>query len=183
MSVLPKGLTMGKKDSRVSKSAKSVGDAGELQLEGEIPPQLAPFWAETFQGEYQFRGVAGRGKTGIAYRITRRQTNADFCLKMVKPDLGDPNAVEAVRESLTKEIQILLPLTHRCLPAVLAYDIEGSLPYYVCTFHPGKTFDDFAKDGQRLGVNESFFAISSLIVSSTICTSEGAPIATCIQRT
>ena len=152
-----------KKDIKPSKSLKSAdGKSVELELQGEVPPQMASLWKEHFL-EFEFLGVAGQGKTGIAYKIRHRRTLVNYCLKMAKPELTDKKTIDSFRTSLKKEVDILLPVAHQCLPQIIRYDVTGDFPFYLCTFHPGKTFDDFTRSGHQLDVNQSFFAVSLLI--------------------
>lgn len=147
----------------------------ELPLEGEVPATLLPLWKSQLDAEYQFQGVAGLGKTGVAYRIVRRSSALEYCLKTVRPELIGKTDFDRVRETLAKEVEILRPLKHRCLPAIFSENTTGTLPYYVCTFHPGKTIENFIDSGQMLGVNESFFAVSSLLSVLEYLHSEGRP--------
>ncbi len=96
-------------------------------------------------------------------------------LKTAKPAITEESELQGFRDTLTKEVEILKPLSHRCLPAIFAADVIGVQPYYVCTFHPGKTFEDFGKYRKSLGVNESFVAISSLLSVLEYLHSEGRP--------
>jgi HD superfamily phosphohydrolase len=134
----------------------------ELGLQGEVPTRIAELWKNSFT-EYSFEGVAGDGKTGIAYKIRHSKTLVNYCLKMAKPEITETKVIEAVRESLKKEVDILLPVKHQCLPTIIKYDTTGEIPYYVCTFHPGKTFDAFMRAGSQLDVNQSYFVISLLL--------------------
>ena len=48
-------------------------------------------------------------------------------------------------------------------PSNFGSEPQSALPYYVCTYHSGITVEEFVRRKLKLGVNESFYAISSLL--------------------
>ena len=49
------------------------------------------------------------------------------------------------------------------MPTVYEANFEAELPYYVCTYHPGKTWNTFRKENKKLKAEEAYFVIYSLI--------------------
>src|ERR1700682_3458552 len=134
--------------------------------EGALPlgdePYIAPILKEIGKN-YSFDGQIASGKNGIAYRIKSRQHGHLFCLKTIKPSITSKTDRERVKETLEKEFKILKPLSHRCLPTVYEANFESELPYYVCTYHPGETWNAFRKEDKKLKAEEAYFVIYSLI--------------------
>lgn len=137
--------------------------SNELPLEGELPPHLTELWKNKLHSDYEFREVIGRGKHGLACRISRKGTTLDFCLKTSKHDTASSGNLELLRDMLKKEVEILSPLSHRCLPAIYGSGFDESTPYYICTYHPGKTVEEFVRKSHKLACNESYFSISALL--------------------
>ena len=123
---------------------------------------LAPIFAE-LGGIYEFEDEISSGKSGIAYRIRSISNGTLYCLKTVKPSITSEKERARVKETLGKEYKILKPLFHRCLPTIYEANVDGDLPYYVCTFHPGQTWNDFRKQEKKLRTEEAYFVIYSLI--------------------
>lgn len=97
------------------------------------------------------------------YKIETRTANHYYCLKTISPDVTEDSERERVRTTLSKEVAILKPLSHRCLPRVYELRLDGTLPFYVCTFHPGTTLERFRQEDKKLKLEEAVFVIVSLI--------------------
>lgn len=134
-----------------------------LPLEGSFPDEFSAVSA-SLSRRYQYVDEIAKGKTGLACKL-RSNLNQDhfYCLKTVRHDITDREKIEAVRETLRKEVLILSPLSHRCLPTIYEHGLDESKPYYVCTYHPGSTFGKFKEQGQSLSFQETVFVLSSLL--------------------
>jgi len=119
---------------------------------------------------YDFLKEHFSGKTGQTYQIRMRGEQGTYCLKTVKESVTDR---ERVRVTLKKEVEMLKPLNHRCLPKVYEADTNAPLPYYVCTFHPGKTWEQFRSTGKTIEISEATFVVTSLIDALEYLHSEG----------
>lgn len=126
-----------------------------------FPEYLEPI-AARISSEYEFVDELSRGKTGCAYRIRSRRTDQFFCLKTISPEVTGSNR-DKVRQTLENEFRILRPLRHHSLPAVFDQNFEIDLPYYICTYHSGVTFDAFRKSGKSLSLRQSIAVIWSLL--------------------
>lgn len=142
-----------------SKSRKQT----TLPLNGSFPDYLQEA-AGDLQQLYAFERELARGKTGVACLLRSRGNEACFaCLKTIRDDITNAPELARVRETLIAEIEILSPLSHRCLPTVYQSNIRQERPYYVCTYHPGKTFNEFRNAPDSLGVKESAYVVWSLL--------------------
>lgn len=112
---------------------------------------------------FQLISIIGEGKNGLALRTLMRDNAELYCLKTIHPETLTENRADAAIEKLKKEVAILTPLNHRCLPRIIFSDLKAKLPYYVCTYHPGKTFYDFRQQDRRLPTEQSMFVIYSII--------------------
>ena len=139
---------------------KKVPSVSSLPHLGGFPPYLEAILPQLIN-RYDFVKVAGEGKTGVAYHIRSRQTGKDFCLKTVRESVTDPAVRERVRQTLQSEVQILSPLSHRCIPSIYDTQLNAELPFYIATFHPGRTFGAFRNN--RLTLSEASYVIWSLM--------------------
>ena len=131
---------MGKKKVASSKSTRNREKKAEPQvLPGLYPPELDAVRL-SLEPKYTFFGEKGRGKTGITYELKSAiNSHHSYCMKTILPSIRGKKERERVRTTLTKEVEILLPLNHRCLPRIYEHELDGATPYYICTCHPGIT--------------------------------------------
>lgn len=111
---------------------------------------------------FRFVRELGGGKTGKTYVIQAYPEDVRYCLKTISPDVPREKLNE-LRLALEKEVQILKPLHHRVFPKIIKDGTRCSLPYYVCTFHPGMTFRAFKEAGHKLTRDQAAFVICELI--------------------
>jgi HD superfamily phosphohydrolase len=126
-------------------------------------PEYVASIGKRLQERYEFVGEHLAGKTGQTYRIRNRTDKQIYCLKTVRESLTDDKSRRRVRETLKKEVEILEPLSHRCLPRIFDHELSGALPFYVCTFHSGQTWEQFRASGSALPLDQALFVIASLI--------------------
>lgn len=126
-----------------------------------------PAYLEPIKGElsprYSFARKIGEGKNGITYLLRNRQIAIDVCLKTISPANNSKAEVERVLDTLQKEVSILRPLTHRCLPRIYEANFECERPYYMCTYHPGETWEGLRNAQHRFRLDETIFVVHSLI--------------------
>ena len=120
--------------------------------------------------QYDFAGTHLAGHSGQTYKLINRVDRAIYCLKTVKDGFAEP---QRVRETLKKEVEILRPLNHRCLPRIYEHDFSTDPPFYVCTFHPGQTFAQFRDTGRILELSEATTIVTSLIDTLEYLHSQG----------
>ena len=143
-----------------SKSRKALLLGQQVFADESKYPATIQNIGEMLHDTYAFVREHFAGMSGQTYQIRSRLDGATYCLKTVKAGFPDPGRV---RETLRKEVEILRPLTHRCLPKTYEADFSCQPPFYVCTFHPGKTFASFRDTGQRLTLSETTTIVTSLI--------------------
>jgi len=112
---------------------------------------------------YRYVREISRGKNGQTYRIESISTGVPFCLKTISPEVVEAPERERVRETLKKEVAILSPLRHRCLPQIFDKNLDATLHYYGCTFHQGETLVKFKQRGHQFLREEGIYVVSSLI--------------------
>jgi hypothetical protein len=126
-------------------------------------PEYLDTLPQRLKRKYEFIRAIKAGKSGITYLLRSKTDRHLYCLKTVSPALSGTEERERVRETLEKEVAILRPLTHRCLPTIYEHELKGALPYYVSTYHSGERWEDFRLSGKKLRLDEAFFVIASLI--------------------
>ncbi len=130
-----------------------------------IYPQYLAQISNELSKKYRFIEEIKRGKTGVTYKLCDANdllTNY-YCLKTISPSISESKERQRVKETLTKEIEILTPLNHKCLPSIYDYNLKSELPYYICNYHAGETFIDFKNKGETLTRDEAIYVITSLI--------------------
>jgi HD superfamily phosphohydrolase/predicted Ser/Thr protein kinase len=138
-----------------------------------FPPELADL-PDGLKQKYSFDGKIGTGTTGIRYKLRSKSNIYHYvCLKTISPTVIEKEKREIVRDALLKEVKILERLSHRCLPQIYEYDITNSLPYYISTYHPGCSLQEFKTQHEGLNVEESVFVISSIIDALEYIHAEG----------
>lgn len=112
--------------------------------------------------EYEWVRECGSGKTGVAHEIRTKTTGVSFCLKTLRPDLSEEDT-NRTRKTLKKEAEILVPLSHKCLPAIYADFTSDETAFYLSTFHPGITFYEFIRRENVFEIQESIYLIQLLV--------------------
>jgi len=141
---------------------KHAGEPAIQHVENPFPEYLASIATE-LRRRYTFDREYKRGRTGQTYVLTDRDSNHSYLLKTISQDIREAADRAEVARSLEKECEILRPLKHLCIPSVYASNFGSSIPYYICTFHPGKTWEELRKSNARYTVDESAFAILSIV--------------------
>lgn len=130
----------------------------------DVFPEYLGEARESLSTRYKFESQLGEGKTGVAFLLTTLNNPfRKLCLKTIKESITDPTLIADVRRTLQKEVDILRPLSHRCLPTIIEAGLDAPTPYYVCSFQAGMTFYAAKHENRKLTLRESIFAISSLI--------------------
>src|SRR4051812_43638526 len=119
----------------------------QLNISG-WPEYLQPI-EDLIAAKYHYDSYLGEGKTATAYKIVDQVSGRAFCLKTIAEKVEKEKRDE-IRDTLRKEVEILDPLSHQMIPQIYERDFESTLPFYICTYHPGKTFLGFKQGGQRL---------------------------------
>ncbi|GAM96838.1 putative dNTP triphosphohydrolase [alpha proteobacterium U9-1i] len=135
--------------------------SGDL-FAAQYPEYLQPI-AKKLSERYEFSRAIGAGKNGQTFLIKDRISSQLYCLKTISEAQTKKEERDRVAGTLRKEVEILLPTNHRCLPKIFDHDLSATLPYYVCTYHPGRTWEEFRLSRTRLTQDESAFVVGSLI--------------------
>lgn len=152
-----------KKFNQGSSQRPFTPSSGQDVLPTMYPSDLMDL-GNVLASRYRFEGEAGRGKTGAAYKLSSILNPAHMvCLKTISPEVREEHARQDVADNISKEIEILRTLYHRCIPQIYEYSIDPPGPYYVCTFHPGETMAAFRQHNKRIPLEDSVYAITSLI--------------------
>jgi hypothetical protein len=134
----------------------------DLFVEEEFPDYLEPV-KKKLAKSYGFVRPLKPGKNGMTYVLQSRTNSKFYCLKTISPLVKQSGERERVLETLKKEVSILSPLDHRCLPTIYEHQLRGAIPYYISTFHPGETWEGFRLSGKTLQASEAIYVIASLI--------------------
>lgn len=146
-----------------------TGDLLEGVDSGTFPAYIRPIGVR-LRSKYDFHKEHLSGKTGQTYLLKRRGERGIYCLKTVRESVTDRGRV---KETLKKEVEMLKPLSHRCLPTVYEEDTNAQLPYYVSTFHPGVTWAEFRRKDVIVEISQATFIISSLMDALEYLHSQG----------
>lgn len=147
--------------AKKTKKTKKIKSEQKV-LPGFFPDYLKPIATE-LESHYLFIEEISKGANGVAYKLSDHEHTNYYCLKTISPEVKGKKERQRIKDTLQKEVDILRPLSHQCLPKIYKSNINSDLPFYVCTYHPGKTFIDFKKSGYRFAREEAVLIITSLI--------------------
>src|SRR5689334_3028489 len=99
----------------------------DLFVRAEYPDYLKSLPARLVK-KYAFVQDIKSGKNGRTYIIRSNLDEKLYCLKTISPAVVDKDERERVRGTLDKEVTILKPLNHRCLPTIYEHDLKSALP-------------------------------------------------------
>ncbi|MGD1276004.1 MAG: HD domain-containing protein [Tepidisphaeraceae bacterium] len=126
-------------------------------------PQHLSQIADAVGSAYAYVVEIKKGKTGVAHAVRHVQSGALYCLKTMRQDIAGEAQLADVIKTLRKEVEILTPLNHRCLPRVYESGFLPPQPFYICTYHPGQTFREFKEDGKKLRIVQADFIVRQLL--------------------
>ena len=150
---------------------KRKKDSNQANMPGMYPAYLSSIEKE-IAGKYRFDSAISLGNTRATYKIINVINSAPYCLKTVKEGL-DATTFQRTKDAIAKEVEVLLPIRHNCVPSVYEHNVTCQLPYYICTYHPGMTFSAFCEAKKTLDVDESVFVVMLLIDAFEYLHSQG----------
>lgn len=108
----------------------------------------------------------GEGQNSIAFAIQDEIHHSKRCLKTISPSLMISSDRREAGKKLEKEVATLSKLSHRCLPQIFDSNFLVDLPYYICSYHPGDTWDKICSGNTQLKIqfrlDHIFYIISSI---------------------
>jgi hypothetical protein len=87
-----------------------------------LPKAFLADLRETLDQKFELQGVIGHGKNGVALLVSMPNNSVNYCLKTVLPQATSAAEIKDAKEKLFKEVKILEPLTHNCLPKIIFSD-------------------------------------------------------------
>lgn len=108
----------------------------------------------------------GQGENSIAFYVEDLAKQTARCLKTISPALTMSSDRSSATKRLESEFKLLSKLSHRCIPQVFESNFVADLPYYICSFHPGDTWDKICNGSSNLNVqfrlDHIYYVISSI---------------------
>jgi serine/threonine-protein kinase len=101
-------------------------------------------------GEYEIRGVLGRGGMGLVYLAQDISLNKKVAIKVLPPSAVQG---EVSVERFRREARIAASLRHRNITSVFALRETTRLMFFVMEYVEGRTIDAILSDEQRLPSN------------------------------
>ena len=96
---------------------------------------------------FRLGDVLGRGKFGVAFKVTRLSDGAELALKKIEFE----SLPEVEQKATLSEVQLLSRLRH---PSIISYEdafLEGGLLHIVMELAPGGSLEDELKHAQEAG--------------------------------
>jgi hypothetical protein len=127
----------------------------------ETPPQRSPSSPPPIGHELKVGHVLdkflitktlGRGGMGVVYKATDQETEVDYAIKVLTPELvADPRALA----DLKKEVAVAQALTHQNLLKVNYLAASGSVTYVVMEYIDGENLEEYRlRKGGKLSLDE-----------------------------
>ena len=101
-------------------------------------------------GEYEIRGVLGRGGMGLVYLADDIALNRKVAIKVLPPSMLQG---EAGVERFRREARIAAALRHRNITSVFGLKETTKLVFFVMEYVEGRTLDAILHDEKRLGID------------------------------
>ena len=101
-------------------------------------------------GEYEIRGVLGRGGMGLVYLAHDIALNRKVAIKVLPPSMLQG---EAGVERFRREARIAAALRHRNITAVFGLKETTKLVFFLMEYVEGRTLDAILHDEKRLGID------------------------------
>jgi serine/threonine protein kinase len=103
-------------------------------------------------GKYKVLGLAGRGGTGMVYKVRHLALDTIFALKVLPAEFRD-NADTVNR--FHQEARVMARFNHPNIVRVSDVDKDGSMPYFVMEYVEGQSLSEYLADRGPLSVRES----------------------------
>lgn len=103
-------------------------------------------------GKYQVLGLAGRGGTGMVYKVRHLALDTVFALKVLPAEWRDN--IEIVHR-FHQEARVMARFNHPNIVRVSDVDKDGSTPYFVMEYVEGRSLSEYLADCGPLSVRES----------------------------
>lgn len=133
-------------------------------------PNITPFPASFgplgnfLSNRYSYHEPIGQGDNGTTHRVSpHTQPALSLCLKIPHLGIAAGDRLPTLKAAIRQEATILSGLRHRCLPYIIEYGTESSVPFYICNYHPGRTLTECLASGIRLDLANSRLALSDLL--------------------
>jgi uncharacterized protein YjdB/predicted Ser/Thr protein kinase len=101
-------------------------------------------------GEYEIRGVLGRGGMGLVYLAHDLALNRKVAIKVLPPSMLQG---EAGVERFRREARIAAALRHRNITSVFGLKETTKLVFFLMEYVEGRTLDAILHDEKRLGID------------------------------
>ncbi|NOT55038.1 MAG: protein kinase [Deltaproteobacteria bacterium] len=103
-------------------------------------------------GKYQVLGLAGRGGTGMVYKVRHLALDTIFALKVLPAEFRDNTEVVT---RFHQEARVMARFNHPNIVRVSDVDKDGSTPYFVMEYVEGRSLSEYLADRGPLSVREA----------------------------
>lgn len=131
-------------DAEGQARASAAIDASGLQ-------QIEQLLREETAGQFEIRGLLGRGGMAMVYLATELALNRKVAIKVLPPELTFGHGVERFK----REAKTSAALDHPNIIPVYRVATSGKLFWYAMKFLEGRSLEDLLKERQRLSLEET----------------------------
>ncbi len=103
-------------------------------------------------GKYQVLSLAGRGGTGMVYKVRHLALDTIFALKVLPAEFRDNTEVV---NRFHQEARVMARFNHPNIVRVSDVDKDGSTPYFVMEYVEGRSLSEYLVDRGPLAVREA----------------------------
>ena len=103
-------------------------------------------------GKYAVLGLAGRGGTGVVYKVRHLALDTIFALKVLPAEWRDNTEIV---NRFHQEARVMARFNHPNIVRVSDVDKDGSTPYFVMEYVEGRNLSEYLADCGPLSVRES----------------------------
>ena len=113
-------------------------------------------------GKYEVLGLAGRGGTGMVYKVRHLALDTIFALKVLPAEWRDNTEIV---HRFHQEARVMARFNHPNIVRVSDVDKDGSTPYFVMEYVEGRSLSEYLVDCGPLSVRESLEIIRQVALA------------------
>jgi serine/threonine protein kinase len=103
-------------------------------------------------GKYEILGLAGRGGTGVVYKVRHLALDSIFALKVLPREFRDNTEIV---NRFHQEARVMARFNHPNIVRVSDVDKDGNTPYFVMEYVEGQSLSEYLADCGSLSVREA----------------------------
>lgn len=124
-------------------------------------------------GKYEILGLAGRGGTGVVYKVRHLALDSIFALKVLPAEFRDNTEIV---NRFHQEARVMARFNHPNIVRVSDVDKDGNTPYFVMEYVEGQSLSEYLADRGPLSVREALGIARQVALALDYAHSHASPV-------